>query len=56
MDLRLENTPDEADVHAEAAVNRGAIDAEEDPIRHRSPSRILRITVETHLTETQKKI
>lgn len=36
-------------MHAEAAVHRGAVDAEEDPVRHGGPSRVLRITIETHL-------
>lgn len=33
----------------EAAVNRGAVDAEKDPKRHRGPCRVLRITIEAHL-------
>lgn len=36
-------------MHAEAAVHRGAVNAEEDPVRHGGPSRVLRITIETHL-------
>lgn len=46
--------PDEADVDAEAAMHGGAIDAEEDPVRHRRPSRVLRITIEAHLKFTAK--
>lgn len=36
-------------MHAETAVNGGAIDAEEDPIRDGRPGRVLRIAIETHL-------
>lgn len=49
------NLPHEADVHAETAMNGGAIDAEEDPIRDGRPGRVLRIAIETHLKKQLKK-
>lgn len=36
-------------MNAKTPMNGGAIDAEEDPKRNRSPSRVLRITIETDL-------
>lgn len=41
--------PDEANMDTEAAVDSRAVDAEEDPIRHGSPCRILRVAVKAHL-------
>ena len=50
--LRLR--PDKADVNAKATMHGRAIDAEEDPVSHRSPSWVLGITIEAHLKNSQQ--
>jgi len=42
-------------VHAETAMNGGAIDAEKNPIRDGRPGRVLRIAIEAHLKKKLKK-
>lgn len=36
-------------MHTKAAMNGGAINAEEDPVRHRRPRGVLRVAIEAHL-------
>lgn len=36
-------------MNTEAAMNSGTINTQEDPIRNRRPSRILRVAIKTHL-------
>lgn len=43
------SSPDEADVHSEAAVNTAALEAHEDAIAHGRPLRILRVAVDARL-------
>lgn len=44
--------PHEREVHAEAAVYGWAVQADEHPVRHRRPRRVLRAAVETYLRHT----
>lgn len=43
------HTPDEADVHAQGAVDAGAVDAQEDPVGNAGPARVLGAAVEARL-------
>lgn len=42
----------EREVHAQAAVHRRAVQADEHSVRHRRPRRVLRVAVETYLRQT----
>jgi hypothetical protein len=41
--------PDEREVDPERAVDAGAVDADEDAVRHAGPGRVLGVAVEAHL-------
>jgi hypothetical protein len=51
----LKSIPHEADVNAEAAMHGRAVYAEEDPVSHRRPSRVLCIAIETNLNSRTHK-
>lgn len=45
--------PNKADVNTETAMNSRTVDAQEDPVRNRRPSWILRIAIKAHLTKNK---
>lgn len=42
-------------MHAKASMNPRTINAQEDPIRHGRPSRILRVAIEAHLINSKHR-